>query len=122
MQTETGASALNNCIIVIPALEPDGALPAYVSALLERGAAQVVAVDDGSSPACDGIFRQLEAMAGCTLLRHQRNQGKGRALKDAFHYILSQSAWTGCTAWRTCVPWPRPPWRRRTGWCWACGI
>ena len=96
MQTETGASALNNCIIVIPALEPDGALPAYVSALLERGAAQVVAVDDGSSPACDGIFRQLEAMAGCTLLRHQRNQGKGRALKDAFHYILSQSAWTGC--------------------------
>ena len=35
-------------------------------------------------------------MAGCTLLRHQRNQGKGRALKDAFHYILSQSAWTGC--------------------------
>ena len=46
--------------------------------------------------AVEEIFRQLEAMAGCTLLRHQRNQGKGRALKDAFHYILSQSAWTGC--------------------------
>ena len=94
MNTDTGA--LNNCIIVIPALEPDDTLPAYAAALLEHGAVQVVAVDDGSSPACREIFRQLEEMERCTLLRHQRNQGKGRALKDAFAYIAGQSQWTGC--------------------------
>ena len=61
MQTETGASALNNCIIVIPALEPDGALPAYVSALLERGAAATFFVIGQQIPGNEALLRRMAA-------------------------------------------------------------
>lgn len=87
---------LRGCIVVIPSLDPDGTLPGYVSSLLERGAEQVVAVDDGSKPSCRHIFEELERLEGCTVLRHERNQGKGRALKAAFAYIRRQPQWEGC--------------------------
>ena len=96
MCVETEAGALNRCVIVVPALDPDGTLPGFAASLLERGAEQVVVVDDGSREGCRGIFRELEAMTDCTVLRHQVNQGKGRAMKDAFAYIKQQERWTGC--------------------------
>ena len=88
--------ALSRCVIVIPALDPDEVLTGFAAALLEQGAEQIVVVDDGSREACRGIFQELESMAGCTVLRHQTNQGKGRAMKDAFAYIAGQERWTGC--------------------------
>lgn len=90
------ADALRRCVVVIPALDPDGALPGFAASLLARGAEQIVVVDDGSGPDCRDVFRELEALEGCTVLRHQVNQGKGRALKDAFAYIAAQSRWSGC--------------------------
>jgi len=87
---------LARCIVVIPALDPDGALPDYAGSLLELGAEQIVVVDDGSGEASKSIFVTLGAMPGCTVLRHAQNQGKGRAMKDAFDYIASQTQWTGC--------------------------
>ena len=88
--------ALARCIVVIPALEPDGTLADYAASLLERGAEQVVVVDDGSSDACRDVFGRIDGLSGCTVLRHQVNQGKGRAMKDAFAYILGQPQWEGC--------------------------
>ena len=93
---ETGKGALDGCVVVIPALDPDGALPDYAAALLERGAEQVVVVDDGSAEASRPVFRRLEETEGCTVLRHRHNQGKGRAMKDAFAYIAGQERWRGC--------------------------
>lgn len=133
MGERTGTGRLRRCLVVIPALDPDGELANYAAALLAEGAEQIVAVDDGSGPDSQPVFRTLEGMEGCTVLRHERNQGKGRAMKDAFAWIAAQERWTGCavvtgrtptgsTGWRTYAPWGRPPWRRRTGWCWACGI
>lgn len=91
-----GSGALRRCIVVIPALEPEEALVGYVSALLEQGAEQAVVVDDGSSGRCRPIFAALEALPGCTVLRHAQNQGKGRAMKDAFACIARQPQWAGC--------------------------
>ncbi|MDE7262567.1 MAG: bifunctional glycosyltransferase family 2/GtrA family protein [Oscillospiraceae bacterium] len=96
MDAEKNAAALCGCIAVIPALDPDEALPEYAAALLERGAEQIVVVDDGSGEACQGIFRILEKMEGCTVLRHGQNRGKGRAMKDAFAYIAGQERFAGC--------------------------
>ncbi len=95
---ENEIAALDRTVVVIPALEPDDSLPGYVAELLHRGAAQVLVVDDGSSGACGPIFTALEAMEGCAVLRHEANRGKGRALKTAFAYILSQPAWEGMSA------------------------
>lgn len=96
MCVKTVEKLLNRCIVVIPALDPDGALPGYVKALLERGAEQAVVVDDGSGEPSQKVFQALQEIPRCTLLRHSRNQGKGRALKDAFAYIASQPQWNGC--------------------------
>src|SRR5699024_9332580 len=65
------------------------------SALLEKGFRQVVVVDDGSDPTCAATFLKLEHMPGCTVLRHEKNLGKGRALKTAFAHILNCPLWEG---------------------------
>lgn len=82
-------------VVVIPALNPGKAFPAYVRSLLESGIFYVVIVDDGSNLDSAPIFAELEGLDGCILLRHTRNGGKGRALKTAFSYILSRSDWEG---------------------------
>lgn len=96
MVEKTESGGLNRCVVVIPALDPDGALTEYAAALLAQGAEQIVVVDDGSGPDRQPIFRALEELERCTVLRHGRNQGKGRAMKDAFAYIAAQEQWTGC--------------------------
>ncbi len=78
------------CVAVIPALNPGPALAEYARTLLARGIPRVVVVDDGSAPDQAPTFRALEALPGCVVLRHARNQGKGRALKTAFAHILEQ--------------------------------
>ncbi len=88
-------NGLEGCVVVIPALDPDTALPEYVKALTEQGAEGIVVVDDGSGRECAPIFDSLDSVPGCKVLRHEHNMGKGRALKYAFTYILSQEAYSG---------------------------
>ena len=77
-----------NCCVVIPAYEPgDGFVP-YVQDLLGQGRVQVLTVDDGSGEGYAHIFCALEALDGCTVLRHPVNRGKGAALKTAFSWYL----------------------------------
>lgn len=76
-----------SAVILIPSLEPDGRLPAYVTKLRERGFNHVVIVNDGSSEKYDGIFDSLAAMDGVTVLRHEVNRGKGCGLKTGYTYI-----------------------------------
>lgn len=95
MGREYEAEVLGRCIVVIPALCPDPEVTDYVSALLEKGFRQVVVVDDGSGPTCAATFLKLEHMPGCTVLRHEKNLGKGRALKTAFAHILNCPLWEG---------------------------
>lgn len=87
--------ALERAIVVIPALDPDPGLPDYAASLLELGAEQVVVVNDGSGPDYEATFGALEALDGCTVLRHEKNKGKGRALKTAFAHIRACQAWEG---------------------------
>lgn len=82
--------APQQAVILIPSLEPDNRLPAYVDRLLERGFNHVVIVDDGSSAAYQPIFQDLEARSGCTVLHHEVNRGKGAALKTGYAYIAQQ--------------------------------
>jgi glycosyltransferase involved in cell wall biosynthesis len=49
--------------------------------------APIVVVDDGSGESFRGIFEAVKA-AGCTVLTHISNMGKGRALKTGFQYIM----------------------------------
>lgn len=84
--------------IVIPSLNPDGKLPDYVKALRAKADGPIVLVDDGSDPAHAPVFEQCVAAApGVTLLRHEKNRGKGRALKTAFDFLLREHpGFLGC--------------------------
>ncbi len=72
-------------IAVIPAYEPDEQL-VKTAEELESFGFKVLVVNDGSSPDKADIFTRTERFA--TVLHHEKNCGKGRALKTAMKYIL----------------------------------
>lgn len=78
---------LSKVVILIPSLEPDDMMCRYVKELSEAGFEKIVLVNDGSSKEYDRYFQ--EASNAACLLKHAVNQGKGRALKTGFHYVLN---------------------------------
>ena len=80
--------ALEDAVILIPSLEPDERLPAYIRRLVESGFGHVVVVDDGSSESYQEIFRSLEEIdPRVKVLHHDVNHGKGVALKTGYRWI-----------------------------------
>jgi putative flippase GtrA len=75
--------------ILIPAYEPDERLLDLIVQLKEYPLGPIVLVNDGSGPAYRGIF-EMAAAFGCTVLTHEANLGKGRALKTGFRYIQEE--------------------------------
>ncbi|MGM7723224.1 glycosyltransferase [Metabacillus sp. Hm71] len=75
--------------IIIPVLNPAESLVEYVQSLLGAGAAHIIVVNDGSKDELTYIFTQLKTLESCTVLTHNKNKGKGRALKTAFAYFLT---------------------------------
>ncbi|HEY8345923.1 MAG TPA: glycosyltransferase family 2 protein [Symbiobacteriaceae bacterium] len=78
-------------VIIIPALDPPPVLKEYVTTLLRKGFPRVVVVNDGSRPEFAGLFAELTQTPGCLVLHHDRNRGKGAALKTALRYCLEQN-------------------------------
>ncbi len=74
--------------IVLPSLNPDEKLNMVVEGLLKEGFKDIVIVNDGSDEAHMEPFRQAAVHKEVTLLNHEVNKGKGRALKTAFSYII----------------------------------
>lgn len=75
--------------VLIPAYRPKRNLPKYVNALLKRGIAHVLVVDDGNGSEYEALFQQLVEFERCTVLTHPQNRGKGAGLKTGFHYFLT---------------------------------
>ncbi|MCK8487243.1 bifunctional glycosyltransferase family 2/GtrA family protein [Paenibacillus sp. MBLB2552] len=73
--------------ILIPAYEPDERLLELIRQLKKTSPDRLVIVDDGSGEAYRPIFEAAK-VAGCTVLRHEINRGKGCALKTGFRYLL----------------------------------
>ena len=80
--------AAEQTVILIPSLEPDERLPAYVKKLKEGGFAHIVVVDDGSGEAYQSIFSEIEAVEDTVVLHHEVNKGKGIALKTGYQFIM----------------------------------
>lgn len=70
--------------VLIPAYEPDEQLIQLAKRLREKGFA-VVVVDDGSGEAYRHIFTAVQENA--TVVTHEKNKGKGAALKTGMTYI-----------------------------------
>lgn len=73
-------------VLIIPSLNPDSRLTAYIKNLIHIGFSKIIVVDDGSAPQYQPIFDAVKSLPECDLLVHAVNMGKGRSLKDAFNY------------------------------------
>lgn len=82
---------MKNCNIVIPVLEPNEDFLPYVKNLIDEDFKSIIIVNDGSSSDKTRIFNDLNSLPEVTVLTHAVNMGKGRALKNAFNYILNDS-------------------------------
>ena len=81
-------NSLEQIVFLIPSLDPDEKMPSYVRELIEKGAKHILLVDDGSEESNKHFFNELKGLNEVTILTHEVNKGKGRALKTAFEYIL----------------------------------
>lgn len=79
-----------NMPIVIPAYEPDDNLLALCQSLVESGLTNIVIIDDGSGADYARIFEDAKEIYHCIVLKHAVNMGKGRALKDAFNFLINE--------------------------------
>lgn len=79
----------NKIIALIPSYEPDETLCELLKALKQENI-QTVVVDDGSGESFWNIFAVAEKYGA--VLHHDKNRGKGRALKTGLAYIQEQNA------------------------------
>lgn len=71
-------------IILIPAYKPDDKLLALIEQLIPF--ADILIVDDGSGIEFSSLFQKAQQL-GATVLRHEKNCGKGAALKTGIRYV-----------------------------------
>lgn len=76
--------------IIIPAYKPDEKCRAVIEELIASNFPRIIVVDDGGEEEFAPFFTNLKLLPEVTVLHHAKNQGKGRALKTAFHYILNE--------------------------------
>lgn len=81
-------SAAEKAVILIPSLEPDERLPAYIRKLKDSGFGHIIVVDDGSGEAFLPVFEETGRVEDTIILRHKVNKGKGVALKTGYRYIM----------------------------------
>ncbi|MEY8000696.1 GtrA family protein [Clostridium sp. Mt-5] len=79
-------SLLKDIAMLIPAFEPDNHLIELIKELKLSCDYKILIVDDGSGENYASVFKQCKAL-GCTVLKHDKNMGKGCALKTGFAYI-----------------------------------
>jgi len=78
---------MKNVSVIIPSLDPDEKLVEVVRGLTAAGFDDIIIVNDGSAPERLHYFDEAAACGGVTLLTHDENKGKGRALKTALAWL-----------------------------------
>lgn len=74
--------------VILPSYNPSERLISTVNGLIAEGFEDIILVDDGSRAERQKYFEEVEKLPQCTVLHHDVNRGKGRALKTAFRYFL----------------------------------
>ena len=77
-----------NITAIVPSLNPDEKLMQVVEGLLSVGFKDIILVNDGSDAAHLEPFETASMHPEVTVLTHEVNKGKGRAMKTAFAWCL----------------------------------
>lgn len=74
--------------VILPSYNPGQKLPEAIKTLTEAGFDDIIVVNDGSRDECIHFFDEISDSPNVTVLNHEKNMGKGRALKTAFRFFL----------------------------------
>lgn len=74
--------------VIVPSYNPDEKLISTVKGLAEEGFDDILVINDGSDEAHNQPFVEVGKLPGVTLVCHEVNKGKGRAMKTAFQYCI----------------------------------
>ncbi len=74
--------------VIVPSLNPDEKMINTVKSIIAEGFDDIIVVNDGSAPEYLEPFETVKAFPEVTVLTHEVNKGKGRAMKTAFSYVL----------------------------------
>ena len=80
---------MKNIFIVVPTLNPDEKIMENFIKELQKEFESILVINDGSKSIHDNFFKSLEKK-GIKIIKHYKNYGKGRGLKNAFNYLLNQ--------------------------------
>lgn len=75
--------------VIVPSLNPDEKLVAVVEGLIKEGFDDIIVVNDGSNEEHMQPFIEVAKHSEVVVLTHEVNRGKGRALKTAYEYCMS---------------------------------
>lgn len=89
-QPSSGDRHLVGIAVLIPARAPGPELFSLAEAIRAHGFGALLVVDDGGGAEFAELFASLVTQPGTHVLHHAANLGKGRALKTAFNYILTE--------------------------------
>lgn len=74
--------------VIVPSYNPDEKLIEVVGSLVREGFDDILVVNDGSGENHKKYFETVATFKECTIINHEINKGKGRALKTAFEYCV----------------------------------
>jgi len=80
---------MKNIFIVVPTLDPEEKIMKKFISELQKEFKNILVINDGSKKKHDKFFKSLEN-DGIEIIKHYKNFGKGRALKNAFNYLLNK--------------------------------
>lgn len=75
-----------NYCVLIPTFNPSHRLQELVDQLIKLGITQIIIVDDGSDTSHKTVLNDLEKRDKIFILHHQKNMGKGAALKNGLRF------------------------------------
>ena len=80
---------MKNIFIIVPTLDPDEKIMLSFINELRKEFENILVINDGSKVLHNQFFNKLEKK-GIEVIKHYKNLGKGRAIKDAFNYLLNK--------------------------------
>ncbi len=81
--------------IIIPAYEPTNKVIKLIEQIKELSDLEIIVIDDGSGKNYKHIFKELEKK-NVKVLTHEKNKGKGEAIKTAIKYLIQNKENEGC--------------------------
>jgi len=79
----------DNVVVLVPSYQPDEKLLKYVNELINHNFDKILIINDGSDIKCNTIYEKLKEKKQCIVIEHEKNKGKGYALKTGFEYYLN---------------------------------